>query len=215
MSDVSKTELLTSLGYASHHENLLSQLMEAGLTHPRKTRISVAKTKQVVAVLARHFLRVCRRGDCQARASQFAQGRYPVAATSSSMCELCGGSAAALPLREMQAACARAGWSRLCIVGGSPNARKEIRQSIVPPPEIMLVDGTKARSLAVARDDLAWADHVVLWGGTQLDHKVSNLYNRASHCSTVAKRSVQELWAHVARAAEQSLQNVPPEVGQG
>ena len=37
--------------------------------------------------------------------------------------------------------------------------------------------GTERRSLAQARQDLEWAELVLLWGGSELDHRVSTLYS--------------------------------------
>ena len=41
---------------------------------------------------------------------------------------------------------------------------------------VRMIDGTKTRNLKSATADTGWANCVVLWGGTQLDHKVSTLY---------------------------------------
>src|SRR5262249_6039895 len=45
--------------------------------------------------------------------------------------------------------------------------------------ELRLVDGTERRTLGQARLDLEWADLVLLWGGSELDHRVSTLYTGA------------------------------------
>ncbi len=201
MLDPLKSELFVSLGYAEDYDVLNRHLVRAGLTTAAKPRISAAKRERVAALLAEAFLRVCRRGDCQARASDARSDRQIVAAATAAACQICGGSALAPARVEMERACARAGWRRLCIVGGSPNARAEIVHTITPPLEVRLVDGTIGRTLNAAKEDAQWADHVVLWGGTQLAHKVSTLYNAASNRSTVARRSVQELYAHIAREA--------------
>ena len=204
MPDRLKTELLAGLGYASPQSEALAILDASPYSNPRKTRISEAKREPVAQLLATRLFRVCQRGDCQARAAELADGRIPVTATGPAACEICGGAAAGQALAAMRAACAQAGWTRICIVGGSPKTRREIRQTTPPPPELRLIDGTIARSAGQARIDLAWAHHVVLWGGTQLDHKVSNLYMPAANSSTVVKRGVQGLWAHLAEAARRA-----------
>jgi len=201
MSDLAKVDMFNLLGYAGSYDELDAHLVASGLTTKSKERICATKREIVAAALSERFLRVCRRGDCQARARLLAHGRAVVPATSSGTCQVCGGSAAAGSLAEMERACTAAGWRRLCVVGGSPKSRLEIRETIRPPLEVRLVDGTASRTGPEARDDIQWADHVVLWGGTELDHKVSNLYGRAAKTSTLVKRSVQELWAHIASAA--------------
>src|SRR5262249_57717632 len=45
--------------------------------------------------------------------------------------------------------------------------------------ELRLVDGTERRTVTQARLDLDWADLVLLWGGSELDHRVSTLYTGA------------------------------------
>lgn len=202
MKDRSKADLFRSLGYADGHDELDARLVEVGLTTPGKTRISAAKRAAVETALEEGFVRVCRRGDCQALAADRWPDRSRVTAGEQSDCEVCGGSAAAVARESAIGACARAGWRRVCIVGGSPNTRTAIEREHRPPPDLRLVDGTVARSRSLAKDDLAWADHVVVWGGTQLDHKVSKLYTRAPTCTTVARRSVQALWEHISIAAE-------------
>jgi hypothetical protein len=209
MPDPLKTDLLLALGYAAPQDQALALLDASPLSNPRKTRISPDKRAAVATLLADRLLRVCQRGDCQARAAKLPDGRIPVAATSSADCDLCGGAAAAPALAAMRAACARAGWTRVCVVGGSPAVRQEIRQTAAPPPELRLIDGTIARTAPQARNDLAWADHVVLWGGTQLGHRVSTLYSGSAHCSTVMKRSVQGLWEHLAEAARLAAERGP------
>ncbi|MCA9787065.1 MAG: hypothetical protein KDC10_02370 [Calditrichaeota bacterium] len=199
--DIDKRELLRELGYAGQHELLLQFLAEQGLTREGKQRISLAKRTDVTQALAARYFLVCARGDCQAEAEHGSGERIPVLATGQTACEICGGSILNVHLQRMHEACREAGWRKLVVVGGSPNSHQEIQSQPIAPLEIRLVDGTKARPRKQADADLRWADHVVIWGGTQLDHKVSNQYSAAAICSTFAKRSVQELWAHITEAA--------------
>lgn len=204
-ADIPKTALLQELGYGPPFQPLLDCLADAGLTHAGKQRISLAKRDEAAALLEQHFVRVCGRGDCQAGAAGLGDTRRIAAAASPAHCVVCGGAALAPAARRMREACARAGWTHICVVGGSPNARREIQLTHTAPPEIRLVDGTIARTRKQAQGDLEWADHVVLWGSTQLDHKVSGLYSASPLCTTVNRRSVQELWAHLAESATRAV----------
>jgi hypothetical protein len=65
-------------------------------------------------------------------------------------------------------------------VGGSPAVREELRDALGQALSLRLVDGTERRSLSQARFDLEWGDLVLLWGGSELDHRVSTLYTGAS-----------------------------------
>jgi hypothetical protein len=99
-----------------------------------------------------------------------------VAASSPEFCEVCGGSPVSASLRDMTDACAAAGIRRLVVVGGSPNIRARLEREVGDVLELRLVDGTVARTAAQARDDLAWADVVVLWGSSELAHKATMAY---------------------------------------
>lgn len=162
MHDVLKAELFECLGYADQHDALNACLAQAGLTNARKARIDTSKQERVAALVETMCVRVCTRGDCQACAAELGRNRAQVRATGASFCEVCNGSASTYSHASMQNACRRAGWSRLCVVEGSPNARIEIRETIQPPLEVRLVDGTERRNQTAANGDIAWADHVVV-----------------------------------------------------
>ena len=67
----------------------------------------------------------------------------------------------------------------MVIVGGSPSVREELRDGLGTRLDLRLIDGTERRTLTQARLDLDWADLVLLWGGSELDHRVSRLYTGA------------------------------------
>lgn len=201
--DIDKRALCNALGFAELSPAIEQVLQEAGLSTPRKQRISLAKENPVRALLEARFLRVCARGSCQrAAASELAAqpGRQRAAATSAEHCDLCGGSVIHTELQQMADACARAGWTRLCIVGGSPNAHTRLRGELESRLQLRLVDGTRSRSLREARADLAWAHCCVVWGPTQLKHKVSNLYT-GPNCATVKRRGLEDMARHVTQRA--------------
>jgi hypothetical protein len=66
---------------------------------------------------------------------------------------------------------------RVCVVGGSPNTRQELARLIGGRLDLRLIEGDRSRTRRQAEDDLAWADRAIIWGGTQLSHKVSELYS--------------------------------------
>ena len=150
---------------------LEAALQEAGLSRPQKRNISPAKRQAVADVIAQRFLLVCRRGDCQVEARD--DGRTVAPASSPDFCEVCGGSPVSASIRTLIDACAAAGIRRLVVVGGSPTIRTRLEREIGGALELRLVDGTLARTGNQAKDDLAWADVVVLWGSTELAHKAT------------------------------------------
>lgn len=110
------------------------------------------------ALLAARFLRVCPRGGCKRAAQQLLVRRPEVRLAEASVpehCEVCHGSAIGAEIDRMLASCAEAGWSRLCVVGGSPNARIALESELAGRPELRLVDGTRSRTRQQAKTDLA------------------------------------------------------------
>lgn len=65
---------------------------------------------------------------------------------------------------------------RLVVVGGTPATREELARLLGAQIELRLVDGTVHRPIERAKADLEWADKVLLWGATELHHKVSKQY---------------------------------------
>ena len=197
---VGKAKLFARLGYGPPYEELERALAEAGLSRPARGAISPRKAERVEALLASLFVAVCPRGDCQADAADGEDRRIVPAATQAD-CAVCGGSANARAVDGMVAAWRRADLGRLCVVGGSPNARTELEALVDGRLDLRLIDGTANRNAGQAAADLAWADRVAIWGGTQLDHHVSNKY-RGPHVVQFAKRSIGVLAREMVRAVE-------------
>jgi len=152
-------------------------LEAAGLTRAGKARMSGVKEERARAVLEGQFFRHCATPACADAASR--SGRSPVRTADRARCSSCGGSDNRRAEESLVAACQRAGIRRLVIVGGSPSVREELRDALSTRLELRLVDGTERRTLAQARLDLEWAELVLLWGGSELDHRVSSLYTGA------------------------------------
>ncbi|MBX3358216.1 MAG: hypothetical protein KF745_07295 [Phycisphaeraceae bacterium] len=201
--DIAKSALLASLGFGGGVSLYDPALETAGLSRPAKPRISTSKHNQVAALLAEKFMRVCSRGDCSAKAPAQAAGRAIVPASTPAFCEVCGGSVNRAAVSEMVAACQRAGWRRLCILGGSPASREEIDTLAAGRLELRLIDGTRSASHKDAAANIAWADRVVIWGSTELAHKVSALY-KGPNVITAARRGVADLTAAVIESARRS-----------
>jgi hypothetical protein len=199
-ADVVKTELFRRLGYGGDPERYEQALEQAGLSRAGKQRISTVKLGQVEEVLASRFIRVCQRSECQKHAQARALGRMLTPAATQNDCESCAGSVNSFAVEEMVRACGKIGWTRLCIVGGSPNTASQLLALTAGQIEVRVIDGTLSRSKRDAEADLAWADRVVIWGSTELAHKVSALY-RGSHVITVARRGVSELARGVTESA--------------
>ena len=206
---IPKARLFERLGYGPPYDALEAALEEAGLSRPERSAISPRKAEAVEALLAARFVAVCSRGDCRAEAaSESGQGvgdaRIVAPAATQADCAICGGSANRREVDRMVDAWRRAGLARLCVVGGSPNTRKELEDLVAGRLELRLVDGTSNRAAAQVAADLAWADRVALWGGTQLDHKVSEKY-RGPRVVQFAKRSIGALAREMVRSVERGV----------
>lgn len=176
-ADLDIAELLGSLGFGEGDRARAREHLEAlGLTHAKKRRISAAKRPVVEAALGQRFAVLCGAELC-ARAA--ARGRELVVAQPRTLCEHCGGSDNRKAFLRLQHLAEAHGVSRLVVVGGSPAAREELRAGAPEAWSLRLVDGTARRTAREAQVDLAWAHLVLVWGASELDHKVSNLYTEA------------------------------------
>lgn len=171
-------------------------LEEVGLTSARKVRISETKLPKAEQLLAERFYRVCASSDCQqvARAS----GREPLLVEPRSHCEHCGGSNNRRAEVAFLEACQRHGVRRVVVVGGSPAVREELEEKLGGRIELRMVDGTERRTAGKAQSDLEWGDLVLVWGATELHHKVSSHYTQPG---TPHRHKV----VHVARRGVASL----------
>jgi hypothetical protein len=155
-----------------------AELESAGLTRPGKSRMSTEKVPRAQALLVERTFLHCAGPACVAAAN--ASGRTPVRTAERARCAHCGGSDNRRAEAALLAVCQRANVRRVVVVGGSPAVREELRDVLGQALELRLVDGTERRSLTQARLDLEWADLVLLWGGSELDHRVSTLYTNAA-----------------------------------
>lgn len=198
---ISKSELFRRLGYGGSFDLLELVLEEAGLSRPSKPNISPDKVASVSALLAERFVPVCGRGDCKEEAAEPGGDRIAVPASAPAHCGICQGSSNARAVDEMVRALRGAGLGRLCVVGGSPNTRTMFQHLVGNRLELRLVDGVSMRTASQARTDLAWADVVAIWGGTELDHKVSLLY-KGPNVIQLARRSIRDLASEVAASVK-------------
>lgn len=173
-------------------------LEEARLINPKKARMSEQKLERAEAVLAERFFRVCGAPACMSVAS--ASGREPLLVEPKTHCERCGGSDNRRAGVDFLEACRRKGVRRVVVVGGSPAVREELEAQLGTQVELRMVDGTERRTAERARHDLDWGDLVLVWGATELHHKVSEHYTSAPPPTNrkvvhVARRGVAALLA--------------------
>lgn len=161
-------------GLAASKQAARAALEEAGLTRAGKQRMSDEKLPKALAALQAKFCLHCAGAECVAFAK--ASGRTPLPCDPRSTCERCGGSSNKRAATDVLAAFARANVQRLVIVGGSPAVREELETTLGGALQLRMVDGTERRTVDHAKADMAWGDLVLLWGATELHHKVSMQY---------------------------------------
>lgn len=151
-------------------------LEDGGLTRPGKQRISTEKLDRARALLRSTFALHCESPEC--RAFAHASGRTPVRADPKGACARCGGSSNVRAESALLEACRARGVSKVVVVGGSPAVREELEKALGSALQLRLVDGTERRTADRAKSDLEWADLVLIWGASELHHKVSWLYTQ-------------------------------------
>ncbi len=199
MAALAIADLLLELGFDSDagRSAARSVLEQDGLTRAGKANIDEAKRPRVEALLSERFLVTCGDRFCDGLAA----GRAAVHAERTTACRVCNGSANRRALVEAEEAMARAGVVRVVVVGGGTGSRQELEQLKSCTWELRLVDGTGRRTLDQAIADARWADLVVLWGSTPLDHKVSGLYAQevpGPRCLQTARRGLSAMLQEVA-----------------
>jgi len=198
VGDVAIAEFLGSLGLAGDAAGRGRTVLEdAGLTNPRKSRLSAAKLDAARDAIDARFARFC--AACAPRTDP---GGREVVIVAPAACARCRGSDNLRSLLEMAEACEAAGLRRVVVVGGSPDVRRELAAA-GGGPELRLVDGTERRTRQEALRDLEWGELVVIAGGSELGHKVSALYKGGGPTPvvTASRRSVQAIADAVAEHA--------------
>jgi len=203
-NDVEIAQLLAGLGYRSSaaHERARAAIQDAGLTSSSKQRISASKVPAVEQVLSARFVIVCTQAVCQAEVGPD-DTRVMIAADQPVDCSICGGQPNRAALGRAVEGLVRRRLHRVVVVGGSPATREELGALCADRLDLRLVSGTDRRTTRDAKADLAWADLIVIWGSTELDHKVSKLYTdtKDARVVTCSRRGIAALAATLAEAA--------------
>ncbi len=174
--DVAIDAWLTERGYGlpAVKPKARAALEAAGLTRAGKARMSDEKLPKALAALQSKLCLHCAGAECVAFAK--ASGREPAPCDPRPTCERCGGSSNKRAATDVLEAFERAGIKRLVVVGGSPAVREELEAALGAALQLRMVDGTERRTIDHAKADMAWGDLVLVWGASELHHKVSMQY---------------------------------------
>ena len=175
-ADVAIDAWLTEQGYGlpATKSRAREALETGGLTRTGKLRISEEKLPRAHQLLESRFCLHCPAPECVSFAR--GSGREPLLCNPKSSCARCGGSDNRRAATELIEACRVSRILRVVVVGGSPAVREELEATLGTALELRLVDGTERRTIDHARADMEWGDLVLLWGASELHHKVSMQY---------------------------------------
>lgn len=189
--------LLAELGFVAPASRRAARahIEAAGLTNRTKINIQRTKREAVEEVVRTRIARSCGAAPCD---RVLATSGRAVIEVESPFCEVCRGSEGERALLQMADAMVAAGRTRLLVLGGSPASRTQIRDSLRGRPiEIEFIEGDRPTGDKRARELSASADIIVIWGGTILDHKVSqpfaDLNEFSSRRITIAQRGAASL----------------------
>jgi len=176
--------LLETLGFSNPNvQSAVRQIIEtAGYTNPRKTNIAVDKAKLVQIYIKANFRLVCSEEcDDDAGKKRMKSGLR----VRTDKCEFCNGSDQNRLVAKMAKSLSDRGLSEILIVGGSTQSANTLNRLLKSCKiNLKIIEGTKRTNLKMAKLLCRNVDLVVIWGATQLDHTVSQVFNIAAEPGT-------------------------------
>jgi phosphohistidine phosphatase SixA len=191
-------------GHPQALQAALEVLDERALTREGKQRMADSKLDAAREALTAALILTCSSARCQEEARGTPERRR-IPAEDRTSCEVCAGSDNQHAVDGMVKRAQQRGVKRLVVIGGSPSTREELSALLRGRLELKAIDGTMRRTSQQAREDMAWAQLVLIWGSTELAHRVSMLYTRGpgqgARVVTVPRRGIVAL----AQAVERTL----------
>jgi hypothetical protein len=180
LKDVLIAQVLTDAGFLSEREQLLARatLEHAGLTRAGKVRMSDTKLDRSRGLLAEHFAFGC--ANCLPEL-RLRRPDAVVFAVRPERCRSCFGSSNRLAAVRFAEACREHRIRLVVVVGGSPSTRRALASELGRfDLELELIDGTGTMTKPRAGQLIGRADLVLVWGNTQLDHRVSESFTSSA-----------------------------------
>lgn len=194
MPDISIGRMLKDFGITAPgaQEAARDALAAAGIisSRPNRTNIAAQKSDGARRALLAAFTWHCGNGDCRREADA-----APRLLVEKSSCMICGGSNDRRALEKMASTMVAAGMSRVLVVGGTDAKCREILKKSPCEVQWRFVDGKKSRDDRYFRHNREWAEVIIIWGSTVLDHRVSAHFDRKGdhRVITVTRRSIGAL----------------------
>ena len=194
MPDISITRMFKKFGITTPgaQKSARDALADAGIIsrRPNRTNIASEKVDRARDALESAFLWHCGNGDCR-RQAEASNGLL----VDKAHCTICGGSKDRSSLTAMASALNTAKVSKVLVVGGTEAKTREIREKSPRGIEWRFVDGTRSKDDRYFRPARRWAEVIVIWGSTVLDHRVSSHFEGKGDARviTVTRRSIGAL----------------------
>ena len=179
-------------------ERGFAALCDAGLTRSGKKNIAESKIEAAQNVLRAAFFRACHKPACREKAAVAERAGRAVVGTAPERCDGCGGEDNRSAVEAMLAGMRRAGRTKLLVAGGAPNSRDELKSLCGQGCELRFLTKDDRPGAKVVNNPVAWADVVVIWASTQLDHKMTQKI-RGPHVVTCGRRGIAALAQSVLR----------------
>ncbi|MBA2564915.1 MAG: hypothetical protein H0V09_05780 [Gemmatimonadetes bacterium] len=206
--DVAISEFLTQEGFSgpASLQAARNMLEREGLTRSGKLRIAEAKLQAARALLNERLLKTCGNEECRELAGETGH-EADLVLVDSAACVVCRGSNNRRAIVALARCLRRHGVQRVLIVGGKPEQHAEIEDLLRSEGRaVRCVDGSRgSHSRRDAEPNRAWAQVLLVWGATQLPHKVSELYTSAppppgQRVVKLARRGVEALCREAIRS---------------
>ena len=174
------SDLLETIGFSDTGiQSPARKIIEtAGYTNPRKINIATDKARLIEAYVENNFRLVCSTA-CAAALDQ--KQMRPQLRVKAQKCEFCNGSKQNKLLAKMANDLSNNNLLEILVVGGSTQSANTLNRALKHCKiNIKIVEGTKRTNLKTAKILCRSADVVVIWGATQLDHTVSQVFSAAA-----------------------------------
>lgn len=205
-------DLLNELGFVGANAQVaaIEVLVAAGVLNGKKHRVSVQKAGRVETVLAQRLCRSCRNLTCQRTLQATHPPRELVVVEAAECCECCAGAANRRAMESFAMACRGANISRVVFVGGSPSVRSELKKLCPSELHLRLVEDEINHDKRKGRDDVAWAQLILVSAPSELSHRTSKHYTDRSGADRkrvlrVVRRGIAAVLDEGTRWIEQSF----------
>ena len=170
---VGLTDLLTDRGLRGddEHAAAVRALADSRRLNELSRHLSAVDPAPVAELLSSRLVLHCGREDCPVPVG------VSVVRVSLSRCEVCDGSDTRRSIRRFGESLLLRGVKRLTLVGGSPPYHRILKEHLDARVELHLIPGDARHTQAQAQSEQRWAQLILVWGGSLLDHSVSAHYS--------------------------------------